>query len=164
MGATELIAVAGTTLGVVLATHQVYNRWSDLLFSDTRVAKVGDGLDRMETMKKFSAQMRNLGQMDWAEEFEDGAHRSALKPLAIYDDRRKHPAPFLAATAFVVSVLTFLLAIAGIAVWPDVARVVAFVSLGFLFASLALWFWTSASASKRQEAIVEMRLRNLPTA
>ncbi|OLT32495.1 hypothetical protein BJF84_10545 [Rhodococcus sp. CUA-806] len=161
MGTVEIIAVIGTTLGVVIATQQLYNRSSDWLFRDSRVEKVGEGLESLETMKKFSAQLRDLGQTDWADEFENDAHRTAMKPLAIYDDRRKHPAPFVAATAFVVSALTFVLAIVGTGLWPNVARVVALVGFGFLVASFAVWFWASASASKRRSAIVETRLENM---
>ncbi|WP_354571622.1 hypothetical protein [Rhodococcus sp. UYP9] len=115
----------------------------------------------METMTKLSTQLRELGQDDWADELEKDADRRGLEPLAFYDDRRAHPAPFIAGTAVVVSCATLLLATLGIAIWPGVARTVALVSFVLIALSFMAWFRTSTSASNRRELIVNERLRGV---
>lgn len=162
MEASELISGVATLLGVVVTSFTIYRRSTDWILSDTRVVKIAEGLDSMEAMTKLSGQLRELGQDDWADELETSAYRIGMKPLAVFDDRRRHPAPFIVGTAVIVSTVTFVLSVLGIALWPGVAPTVALVSFVLILASSAAWLRSTSTASKRRQSIVIERVRNCP--
>lgn len=160
MGTVDIVTVGATVLGVVVTSLALCNRFIDWIFVDYRVVKIGGGLKAMETMTKISVQLRELGQIDWAEKLEADASRAALKPLAAFDDRRKHPAPFISVMAAFVSFCALVSSVIFNSFWPNLAPTVALASTCLLIGSLCLGIWTSTLAGKRQKGIVETRLQD----
>lgn len=160
MGIVEALTVAATVTGVIATSLSLYKRLADWMFRDSRVTKVAEGLSSMESMTELSGQLRELGQDDWADELESDAYRTGMWPLAVFDDRREHPAPFIAGTTMVVSFATMLLASLGVASWPSVARTVVLVSFVLIVLSSVAFARASFSAADRRRAIVDVRSRN----